>query len=161
MSRPLTPAKKIVALTRPWLVGLAVGTGLLTGAIPHFNLPGQHHVSIQAAYAQNPPSSEEIAKYARAVLQMEPHRRRAAEEIRRAGGNTNILCSDVFSGLPGGEVAARYCERAARIIEGNGLSSRRFNEITQLANRNEQIQSQIQSQMAQLCRQSEFQGTCR
>lgn len=141
-------------------MSLLVGASLCTGLVPNLMASPSHWFN-HAAHAQDSPSSSEIAKYARAVLQMEPHRRQAMQRIQNEGGSTSIVCSDVFNGLPGGQVAANYCDRAANIVKANGLSNRRFNQITEIAQQNATVQSQIQAQMAQLCRQSEFQDACR
>ncbi|MEM8640847.1 MAG: DUF4168 domain-containing protein [Cyanobacteria bacterium P01_G01_bin.54] len=145
---------------RPGLLGLFLGTSVWVAGLAPNLLTQPSRWLDNIAYAQNPPSASEIENYAKAVLQMEPHRRDAEREIRRAGGDPNIVCADVFSGLPGSQVAARYCDRAARIIEANGLSNRRFNQITEIASSNNEVQRQIQAQMSQLCRQPEFRDAC-
>jgi hypothetical protein len=161
MESLLTQHLRLAHLIRPALIGLIAGASVCAGVVPNLQAASPQHWFDQAAYAQNPPSASEITNYAKAVLQMEPHRRQAVDQIRRAGGNTNIVCSSVFSGLPGGQVAANYCNRAARIVRDNGLSNRRFNEITQIATNDAGVQSRIQAQMAQLCSQPEYQAACR
>ncbi len=156
-----------ILTTFPWvsmrnlaLISLLATASTVMGITPNITARPSH-ILTTAAYAQNPPNSDEVAKYAKAVLAMEPHRRAAAQEIRNAGGNPNIVCSSVFSGLPGGNIAQEYCSRAARIVESYGLTNRRFNEITRLAQGNAQVRGQIRSQMEQLCRQPEFSDACR
>ncbi|MGB0561958.1 MAG: DUF4168 domain-containing protein [Spirulinaceae cyanobacterium] len=154
------PKRNFLSWVRPSCLGLFLGTSLCVAGVAPNLLTQPSHWLDQVAHAQNPPSASEIENYAKAVLQMEPHRRNAEREIRRVGGDPNIVCADVFSGLPGSQVAARYCDRASRIIEANGLSHRRFNQITEIAGANSEIKRQIRAQMTQLCRQPEFRNAC-
>lgn len=157
---PLPRQINLASLTQSSLLGLMMGISLTVSGTTPDVFASPSHWFTAAAHAQNPPSASEIEKYAKSVLQMEPHRRTAEREIRQAGGNPDIICADVFSGLPGSQVAAQYCDRAARIIEANGLSNRRFNQITEIASSNSEIQRRIQDKMAQLCRQPEFRNAC-
>ncbi|TVQ64493.1 MAG: DUF4168 domain-containing protein [Spirulina sp. DLM2.Bin59] len=142
------------------MVGIVVTTGTLAGWIPDLAAPVGVMIATEA-YAQSPPSTDEVVRYAKAVLAMEPRRREAAREIRSAGGNPNIVCSSVFSGLPGGQIARSYCQHAATIVRQYGLTNNRFNEITRLAQNSPELRGQIQTHMQELCRLSEFSAACR
>ncbi|BAZ14756.1 hypothetical protein NIES4071_66000 [Calothrix sp. NIES-4071] len=106
------------------------------------------------AYAQNPPvSATEIVNYAKSVLAMELPRLQALEEIKQMMGGEvpKIVCNDPnsFNALPGRarNIAVNYCNNSQKIVENNGLSIDRFNEMTVLVQKNEGLQQQIYNQL--------------
>ncbi|NJL10881.1 MAG: DUF4168 domain-containing protein [Calothrix sp. SM1_7_51] len=113
-------------------------------------------VSSSKAYAQAAPvQSDEIMKYARAVLEMEPARQEAFNEIKKIMGPVPpIVCSDQNSlnNLPGKvkDIAGNYCKNSQQIVEKNGLSNNRFNEITLQLQNDGGLQQKIQGTLMRL-----------
>jgi Domain of unknown function (DUF4168) len=103
------------------------------------------------AGAQTPGiNNNEIINYARSVLDMEPARRQAFDEIKKMIGGREIpkiACSEPNSlnGLPSKarDIAVNYCQRSQQIVEQNGLSIDRFNNITVEVQNNDKLQQRI------------------
>lgn len=111
------------------------------------------------AYAQNPPiSAQEIVNYAKSVLGMESGRQIAFDEIKKVMGNSNnipkIVCNDPnsFNALPGRakNIAIDYCNRSKQIVESNGLSIDRFNEMTVDIQKSEGLQQQLYNKLIEI-----------
>lgn len=109
------------------------------------------------AYAQNIPSGAEIVKYAKSVLGMEQPRQEAFEEIKVIIGNgqvPKIVCNDPnsFNALPGRakNIAVNYCNRSQQIVEANGLTIDRFNEMTMLIQKNEALQKKLYNDLIEI-----------
>lgn len=147
------------ALNRILLQSLTVGTisaaGLLTGWVPSLSLQSAGLVLDSAAYAQEI-SQDEITKYARAVLAIEPRRREVYDEIKGMVGTVPpIVCNETrkINTLPGnirGIIAVNYCDYAKKIIEGNGLSVSRFNQITLNLQADPTLKQRIQAELIRL-----------
>ncbi|MBF2065533.1 MAG: DUF4168 domain-containing protein [Calothrix sp. C42_A2020_038] len=107
------------------------------------------------AYAQNQAvNSTEIVNYAKAVLAMEAPRQQAFDEIKKIIGNSEvpkITCNDPnsFNALPGRakNIAVDYCNRSQKIVEENGFSIDRFNEVTVQMQSDQGLQKRIYNQL--------------
>jgi Domain of unknown function (DUF4168) len=112
-------------------------------------------ISGSKAYAQDQPvSAVEIVKYAQSVLAMEKPRQEAFEEIKKIIGNgevPKIVCNDPnsFNALPGRakNIAVDYCNRSQKIVEENGFSIDRFNQVTVQLQNNEGLQKKMYNQL--------------
>lgn len=154
----------------PMLLGQAVVTlGLTVGLVglvyggPHrfwgHDLPG---VGTEIAQAQTPVTDEEIRQYARSVLQMDAYRNEAYTEIKDLLLTVDVDISSVTLGctnsdLPGvprrvrrqvEEIMINYCNQARDIVEGNGLTAERFNEITAAHREDEALAERIRAELA-------------
>lgn len=107
-----------------------------------------------AAYAQSAVTDGEIQSYARSVLQIEPIRQAAYDNIKRASGAEvpPILCHrpSSLNSLDTGirPIAIDYCNQAIAIVESNNLSITRFNEITMAHKSDAGLAGRIQQAMA-------------
>lgn len=136
------------------VASLATGS-ILFGIVP--TVSGTSRLSFQtAAYAQ---SAEEVTKFARAVLAMEPLRQAAYDDIKRIIGSSqvpNINCSQPssFSSLPGNarQIAVNYCNKSRDFVRTSGLTIDRFNEIASQAQSNADLERRIQNAMIELQR---------
>ena len=113
-------------------------------------------------------SIEDITRYARSVLQIDGPRNQAYTEIKNiliqadlgnnrsdlalsCGSNRNI--SQNLSRLPRDvrpnvrSIIVNFCNQAREIVEGNGLSVRQFNDITDLHRGDPALAERIQEQM--------------
>ncbi|HAG80694.1 MAG TPA: hypothetical protein DCL61_05890 [Cyanobacteria bacterium UBA12227] len=137
-----------------FVVALAT-IGLLCGAIPELSKDSPTLEFNSAVYAQQAVSDAEIESYAQAVLAMEPLRQQAYNEIKKIlrGEVPEIQCHrpESLDRLPGEarKIARNYCDQALSLVE-NYLSSTRFNQITRLADQNDDLQRRIARRMQQL-----------
>lgn len=140
-------------LVRSLLVSALSATGLAWGWAPQWQSAAGLSFD-SAAYAQSGVSESEIQNYARSVLQIEPYRLAAYDDIKRATGTEvpPILChrpSSLSSLDPSiRQTAIDYCNQAIAIVERNSLTITRFNEITVAHQSNPGLASQIQGAMA-------------
>ncbi|MBW4603672.1 MAG: DUF4168 domain-containing protein [Calothrix sp. FI2-JRJ7] len=118
------------------------------------------------AYAQNPPiSATEIVNYAKSVLGMEVPRQEALVTIKQMinGDVPKIVCNDPnsFNALPGRakNIAIDYCNRSQKIVESNGLSIDRFNEMTVQIQKSEGLQQQLYNELIKIQQQQQQPGT--
>jgi len=113
-----------------------------------------------AAQRQNI-SNEDITNFADAVLQMEPSRQQAYENIHEIMGATppNIPCNDPNSltNLPeeARTIAEDYCRTCKKIVENSGLTVDRFNAIMSNLEADPNLKKRIQDAMLQLQRQQQ------
>lgn len=117
------------------IVGLSSTAGLM-GWIPDLSLQTGTLRFSNAAWAQADFTSEEIDRFVRANLAIEPKRIQALREVaNRMQGKPSprILCHkpETLDALPQGirEIAVNYCNEAKRITEDQGLPVERFNQI--------------------------------
>lgn len=113
--------------------------------------------------AQSPPpsvSNSELDKYAKAVLAMESGRQQAFDEIKKilgTGDIPKIICNEPSSlnGLPAKakDIAVNYCSRSQKIVEDNGLTIQRFNDITKQLQNDESIKKQMYNTLLRLQKQ--------
>ncbi|TAF58815.1 MAG: DUF4168 domain-containing protein [Oscillatoriales cyanobacterium] len=86
----------------------------------------------------------------------EPRREEAMKEIKgMAGGSVpRIVCNETqgINSLSGGMrgVAVNYCQQAKKIIETNGLTVSRFNQLTLLQQRDPAVKQRIQAELLRL-----------
>jgi Domain of unknown function (DUF4168) len=140
-----------IALT----TSLAVA-GIAMGIIPEFSDSFSRLNWGDQVLAQ-PPTNEEINKYAEAVLTIEPLRQQAFNEIGKIMGvnSINNVSCDQPQSLSSLNQQARpifqtYCQSSKKIVENTGLTAKKFNEITQTAQSNQELQRRIQDAMIQL-----------
>ncbi len=113
-----------------------------------------------AAQGQNI-SNEDITNFADAVLQMEPSRQKAYDDIKQIIGAPppNIPCNDLNSlnNLPeeARTIAADYCRICKEIVENSGLTVDRFNAIMSNLEADPNLIKRIQDAMLQLQRQQQ------
>lgn len=118
-----------------------------------------------AANAQTSVTTEEIVQYARSVLEIDGYRTEAYTQIKDLLQSVNLDidqlgagCSDTqaVANLPRTvrkqvqELLVGYCNQAQDIVEVNGLTSRRFNEITSAHRENAVLSQQIQQELIRL-----------
>lgn len=143
--------------------GLIAGLmGMVSGGPAQFRgrtLPG---TGAAIAQAQTTVTDEEIIRYARSVLQMEIYRNEAYTEIKDLLLAVNIDIKDVTlvcteSDLPGvprrqrrqvEDIMITYCNQARDIVEVNGFTPERFNEITDAHREDEALAERIRAELA-------------
>ncbi len=143
------------------LQALTAGTlaaSLLLGVIPSVDQAGLNLSG--AAYAQNGAgqvTSQEVQSYARSVLAMEPYREAAFGEIQQITGSNDVpvvACHrpSSLSNLPENirDIAIDYCNQAIAIVERNGLTITRFNQITVSHQSDATLRSQIQGEICKI-----------
>jgi hypothetical protein len=91
----------------------------------------------------------ELTNYVKAVLEMEPVRQQAFEEIKKIIGSKDIpqvICNDSASinALPGKakDIAVNYCNQSQQIVK-KFIPVERFNEITLEKQKNTTLQKQL------------------
>jgi hypothetical protein len=91
----------------------------------------------------------ELTNYVKAVLEMEPVRQQAFEEIKKIIGSKDIpqvICNDSTSinALPGKakDIAVNYCNQSQQIVK-KFIPVERFNEITLEKQKNTTLQKQL------------------
>lgn len=146
------------------LAGITVGA-LSTIGFPSSVLPRQVPTTMMVAFAQSQVTDQEIMQYAGAVLEMDGYRTEAYTAIKdmllSAGvdiSEVNVGCSDTqdISEVPRSirrdveEILVGYCNQARDIVEANGLTPRRFNEITDAHQQSERLSEQIQQELIRL-----------
>ncbi|MBI4783865.1 MAG: DUF4168 domain-containing protein [Oscillatoriophycideae cyanobacterium NC_groundwater_1537_Pr4_S-0.65um_50_18] len=162
---PGRPGSKRRVARSLW-VGSFAAIGLLCGWVPSLQ---QHPVGAlsevsaassvglsfdNAAYAQAAITENEIQDYARSVLQIEPIRQAAYDNIKQTSGAEvpPILChrpSSLNSLDPNiRSIAIDYCNQAIAIVESNNLTITRFNEITVAHKSDAGLAGRIQQAMA-------------
>jgi len=121
-------------------------------------------VSSPKADAQTPSSvdNDEITKYSRALLIIEQNRLQAFDEIKRISGGREvptIVCNQprTIESLSAGrarDIVRNYCQRSQTIVEENGLSIERFNNITLKLQNDESLKRQIYNTLIRLQKKS-------
>lgn len=135
------------------LAGTASTIAILLGVVPSVEQSTGLTFS-SAAYAQSI-SDQELERYARSVLEIEPLRQAAYDQIKQINGSVpDIRCHepDSLSGLPSSirGIAETYCERATTIAAQNQLGIVRFNQITVAQQNDANLRSRIQQVLLQL-----------
>jgi hypothetical protein len=134
---------------------------LLLGALVTMGWVSSNLVLIPKADAQTSASvnNTEITKYARALLVMEPARQQAFDEIKKIIGNKEvpeIVCNNTQSikGLPNRarDIAKNYCNRSQKIVQENGLTIERFNNITVNLQNDQNLKRQVYNTLLRLQR---------
>lgn len=138
-------------------------------AISLVGIPGTSGIRLPlgslVAIAQTSVTNEEIAQYAQSVLDMDSYRAEAYEEISQilllVGTDINdigITCSDMdeISRVPRSvrrdveDILVSYCNQAQDIVTDNGLTPRRFNEITKAHSQDQRLYDRIQQELIRL-----------
>ncbi len=141
--------------TRKTFHRLVIVGMLVTAGIFSFN------PAVKAQNPQNNISDDDIIKFAEAVLEIEPFRQQAYEQIQKIIGAPppNIHCHNPNDLNNLNEeirtIASDYCNSSKNIVENSGLSVSQFNEIKKTldANPNSNLVQRIQDAMLQLQRQ--------
>jgi chromosome condensin MukBEF ATPase and DNA-binding subunit MukB len=160
-------------------LGLAVATLGITLTVGSLSLAPLSQGTLgltvgQAAQAQaGEVSDEEVMSYAAAVIQMDTPRNQAYTRIKdllsEVEVNTNSIdmtCTNNpnLSNLPRAlrdevrTIIIDYCNQAGEIVEANGLSAQRFNQITRAHPQDDTLSERIRTAMLQLQSQSQSQS---
>lgn len=140
------------------LASVGMAGGILGGWVPSPELtPVSVTVSSSVAFAQGAPapvSAEDVSNFVRSALAMEPIRKQAVQEIQAVMSQVPaIRCDsqDSFQALDPRVrgVAIKYCNASKRIVETNGLTVARFNEILMTQRNDAKLRERIK---AQTCR---------
>lgn len=156
LSRSLLAA---ILSTMSCFAGLTPSISLKSAAILDFNSAASAQQSAPSL------SAAEITNYARSLLAIEPLRQEYYNQIKQGLTGKQqmpqIICSDPNSvnSLPREirESAIKYCQDSIGIVETNGLTISRFNEITNLLTENTRILEQITTELLRLQTQNLFQ----
>ena len=141
-------------LVKTLAAGTLAATGLLLGMIPCVGQAGLGWGNVAQAQTV---SSQEVQSYARSVLAMEPYRETAFTKIQQITGSTAVpvvACHrpSSLSSLPDNirDIAIDYCNQAIAIVERNGLTITRFNQITVTHQSDASLRSQIQAEICKI-----------
>ncbi|MEA5592873.1 DUF4168 domain-containing protein [Rivularia sp. UHCC 0363] len=110
------------------------------------------------AQTPSPIDSTEITNYSRALLTIEQSRIQAFEEIKKISGGKElpaIVCNQpkTIESLSTGkarDIVKKYCQRSQTIVQDNGLSIERFNNITLKLQNDESLKRQIYNTLIRL-----------
>lgn len=143
-------------LLRSLVVSAIATVGLLSGLTFNTSRSDNAVLFSAAAYAQDV-NDTQVSNYAAAVLKAEPVRQQAYDEIKNIIGSSNIppiVCNkpESLDSLPGNarSIAVDYCSQYKQIVESNGLTIGRFNEITVNMQNNSNLKSRIQAEMLRI-----------
>lgn len=120
--------------------------GLLSGWVPGLS----HDLSTiafgTATYAQ---SSEQVQRYSRSVLMMEPVRQTAYREVQRImkGSVPGDVCRQGAVPRSVKDICSRFYTRSAQIILNNRLSISEFNDITRRLQGDSGLRNRVQEEM--------------
>jgi hypothetical protein len=140
-------------LDRSLMVAVGASVSLCLGLVPSFQISSGVSFS-SVAYAQSI-SDSDVQSYARSVLAIEPLRQSAYEEIKGISGSVpRIECHrpSSLNDLPDNvrQIAASYCNQAISIVERNGLTITRFNEIRMAQDADSSLLNRIQQAILEL-----------
>lgn len=148
-------------LARFLLVSVLSTFSLLSGVVPEFSRQAPLLIfSFPVNARAQEFSNEQIRKYARAVLDIEAHRRQAYQDIQTIIGRQppEIVCNQptTLRNLPANaqKIASNYCKTSKTIVERSGLGVSAFNAITTRAQEDQNLKRRIQNAMIQIRRQS-------
>ncbi|HBB32507.1 MAG TPA: hypothetical protein DDZ80_20580 [Cyanobacteria bacterium UBA8803] len=141
-------------LSRSLGVAALATIGILSGVAPELSSNSYTLVFSTAVYAQQAVTDAELIGYAQAVLAMEPLRQSAYNEIKKIIGYVpEVECHrpDSINTLPSEaqKIAQNYCTQSLALV-ANYLSPVRFNQITRLAEKNEDLRRRIQTKLIEL-----------
>jgi hypothetical protein len=127
-------------LSQPLILATITTVSLISGTFG-FNSP-----AVAQTFNIN---DTEITNYVKAVLEMEPVRQQAFEEIKKILGSKDIpqvICNDPTSldTLPSKakDIAVNYCNQSQQIVR-KFITVERFNEITLEQQKNTTLQKQL------------------
>lgn len=142
-------------LLRSLLVGAFSTVGLVAGLAPNLSL-GSILIIGAAAYAQEF-SNTDVVNYAKAVLEAEPLRQTALNDIKQtlpSGAVPQISCDEkeTWSQLPENarNIASSYCNQYEGIVKKYFSSFNQFNQITKNVRNNPDFKKRIQDEMLRL-----------
>lgn len=160
---------KTLIFQRPKMSWYFAAAGLITGSIALAELPAPLSEAVplatRPAIAQVEVTPDEIGQYAQAVLEIDGHRAEAYTQIKNLLlsvnfdiGDVSVSCSNTqqISKVPRAvrqqvrNLFVGYCNRAQDIVQGTGLSPRRFNEITSAHQENNALSERIQQELIRL-----------
>lgn len=102
-------------------------------------------------------NDQDVERYARAILAIEPKRQEAHNEIQLITQSEQVpdfTCTqpDKISALPNNieKIAVNYCNQAKEIGQGQGLTMAKFNGITKDAQTDQTLQKRIQTELLRL-----------
>lgn len=136
------------------LIATASAVGVLMGWVPSYHAPTASLSLSSSAQAQSV-SSDEIQRYARAVLSIEPLRQSTYNTIKNRVGYVPAIRCDVPSSLQELDSGIRqnaieFCNSAIQIADRNQLSITRFNQITAAHENDPTLAERIQQAILQL-----------
>lgn len=142
-------------LSRSLLVGALSSVSLFAGLVPNLSF-SNNWVFGTAAYAQDI-NSTQVTNYAKAVLEAEPLRQTALNNIKQAIGSGDvpqIVCDnqESFNSLPENarNVASNYCNEYGTIVRKYFGSFEQFNQITRNVQNDPNLKKRIQDEMIRL-----------
>ena len=144
-----------IGLVSGWLGVFGVPTIASMSALPLATLP---------AIAQSSVTDEEVKQYARSVLTIDQYRNEAYTLIKDLLLTENmdinsvgVSCTSIdVSRVPRSirrqvrGILIDYCNQSQDAVEENGMSSQRFNEITELHRSDETLYERIQQELLRL-----------
>ncbi len=137
-------------LARLLILGpMVVCCGILGGIVPDLAAQQSSQIFRSAARADEF-NDKDLRNYAATLMQMEPIRKSVLAQVSKTIGDgklPNLMCSqpDTMSGLNGEakSLFVNYCNQFESIATSRGLSTERFNEITQALRSNSQLKSRV------------------
>lgn len=154
-------------------IALTATTMALVGSSLELTFPnngGTPIVRFSSAQAQTSTfTEEEINSYAAAVLQMDGPRNQAYTQIKdlltsvgEDVSSVDMTCTDTRSlnNLPRSvrqqvrTLVVNYCNQAQKIVETNGLTVSRFNDITETHRQDPELAAQIRTALIKIQQQS-------
>lgn len=143
-------------LSRSLLIGTISTLGLVAGLVPDLSRSSSNLVFSTTAYAQDV-SDAEVSKYAKAVLEAEPVRESALNNIQQIIGSgqvPEIACykKDTMEKLPENarDVALKYCSNYEGIVKKYFNSFEEFNQITKNVQNDPNLKKRVQNEMLRL-----------
>ena len=140
-----------VMSTIGWLAGLAL---ILTGCSSKSVSDAVSSESPTRSPSVSSITSEQVNNYAKALLAIEQKRQEAYEEIQKLSNNeklSEITCNqpETIKALDRSmqNIAVNYCKQAKEFIQDQGLTVAQFNEITDTAQSNSELRTQIQNKL--------------
>lgn len=144
------------AFTRSLMIGALSLAGVVSGVAPSFQANSWQPTFETAAFAQNF-SDQQLMNYSRAVLEIEPLRQAAYQEIKLTLGTSevpSIACHQPNSlsrlNRQARAIAVRYCNQSVEIVERYNLSISTFNTMTQAIQSNSALADRVQRNLIQL-----------
>lgn len=127
--------------------GLAAGCSGRVSDTPPDNEAGENSASAENTFTA----------YARSVLDIEPLRSKAYEQIVEANPESSppaVICNDpnTVAALRGEvkKIAVEYCNQAKAIAKEQGLTPEQFNEIAQQVENDPQLKEAIKTELLRL-----------
>ncbi|NER78704.1 MAG: DUF4168 domain-containing protein [Leptolyngbya sp. SIO1D8] len=166
MANPLVQAaRQPLKMSHRLLIASLAASVLGVIGLPSSLIPEQMPLVTMAAIAQTEITAEEIIQYARAVLEIDSYRTEAYTKIKDLlltvdtdVSEIGVSCSNTqnISNVPRSvrrevqDILVGYCNQAQDVVEANGLTSRRFNEITAEHQNDESLFQRIQQELIRL-----------